>query len=103
MQPYAVVDIETNGSYMRPGITEIAIVLFDGKKIVDRFESLVNPGSPITPYVSRLTGITNEMVSGAPQFHEIAKSVWELTDGAIFVAHSVNFDFTFIRTINRKI
>jgi DNA polymerase III subunit epsilon len=95
---FAIVDIETTGSYIGANsITEIAILRHNGKRVTDRFESLVNPDSTISPYVSRLTGITNEMVSKAPRFHELAKKIWDITEGAVFVAHSVNFDYSFIR------
>ena len=98
MNNFAIVDIETTGSFAGANsITEIAIILHNGKKVIDSFQSLVNPESFISPYISRLTGITNEMLTDAPRFHEIAKSVWTLTEGAIFVAHSVNFDYSFIR------
>ena len=95
---YAITDIETNGRFASSnGITEIAIVLHDGQKIIDQFSSLINPGTTILPFISQLTGITNEMLKDAPKFHEVAKKIWEMTDQAIFVAHSVNFDYSFIR------
>ena len=95
---YAIVDIETTGSYQRQhAITEIAILIHDGKKIVDSFETLINPETSIAPFVSRMTGITNQMLNNAPKFHEVAKQIWTMTDDAVFVAHSVNFDFSFIR------
>jgi DNA polymerase III subunit epsilon len=63
MKKFAIVDIETTGSYAGANsITEIAIILHDGLKVVDSFQSLVNPESFISPYISRLTGITNEML-----------------------------------------
>ena len=95
---FAITDIETTGRYAGANaITEIAIALHDGEKVIDTFQSLINPGTTIVPYVSRLTGITNEMVRNAPRFHEVAKKIWTMTEDAIFVAHSVNFDYTFIR------
>ena len=95
---FAIVDIETTGTHASAHtITEIAILLHNGREVIDSFQSLVNPESYISPYVSRLTGITNEMLAEAPRFHEIAKKVWMLTEGAVFVAHSVNFDYSFIR------
>lgn len=98
MKKFAIVDIETTGSYARPNsITEIALILHDGKTVIDSFQSLVNPDALIPPFITRLTGITNEMVATAPRFHEIAKKIWTMTEGAVFVAHSVNFDYSFIR------
>ena len=96
---YAIVDIETNGGSLRNAkITEIAIFLYDGSKIVDSFISLVNPESNIPPFITNLTGITNDMVAGAPRFYEIAKRVVELTENAVFVAHSVSFDYSIVRS-----
>ena len=95
---YAVVDIETTGSYTgRHKITEIAIYIFDGKNITDEFHSLINPETNIPPYISSMTGITNSMVENAPKFYEIAKDIYQKLEGHVFVAHNVNFDYNFIR------
>ena len=95
---YTVIDIETTGNgFKGQKITEISIFVFDGKKIVDEFTTLVNPEQNIPPFITNLTGITNAMVRYAPKFHEIAKKVEELTRDTIFVAHNVNFDFGFFK------
>lgn len=95
---FAIIDIETTGgNSVRNKITEVAIYIHDGEKIVDQFISLVNPECPIAPFISNLTGITNEMVEDAPKFYEIAKDIVTLTDGAVFVAHNAQFDYSFIR------
>ena len=95
---YAVVDIETTGSYAAAnGITEIAIVIHDGKQVINFYESLVNPHIPIPYFIERLTGITNEMVANAPSFEEIAAQVYELLQDKVFVAHNVNFDYSFVK------
>ncbi|MBR9997990.1 MAG: GIY-YIG nuclease family protein [Cyclobacteriaceae bacterium] len=95
---YAIVDIETTGNYtLRSRITEIAIYIYDGEKVTDTFHTLINPESSIPPYISSLTGITNQMVEKAPKFYEVAKTVYQLLDKRIFVAHNVNFDYNFIR------
>ncbi|HYV55373.1 MAG TPA: exonuclease domain-containing protein [Chitinophagaceae bacterium] len=97
MQKFAIVDIETTGSWSAStGITEIAILVHDTERITGSFQTLINPGSPVLPFVTRLTGITNEMLSDAPTFPEVAKQIWEMTDGCVFVAHSVNFDYSYI-------
>jgi len=96
---YAVIDIETTGgSPKNEKITEIAIYLHDGKQITGEFSSLVNPEKRIPPYITALTGITNEMVENAPKFYEIAKEIVELTDKRIFVAHNASFDYKFIKS-----
>lgn len=95
---YAIVDIETTGGRAsRDKITEIAVVIHDGQQIIDSFESLVNPECYIPYGITQLTGITQEMVADAPKFYEIAKQFVEITDGAVFIAHNVRFDYGFIR------
>lgn len=97
-QMYAIVDIETtSGNYKTGKITEIAIYVYNGQKIVDSFVSLVNPECFIPTYITSITGISNQMVANAPKFYEIAKKVVELTSNKIFVAHNVKFDYNFIR------
>jgi len=95
---YAIVDIETTGGmYKRDKITEIAIVLHDGAKVLSQFSTLINPERSIPPEITRITGITNAMVQEAPKFYEVAKELVEIMDGAIFVAHNVRFDYSFIK------
>lgn len=95
---YAVVDIETTGSFAAAnGITEIAIVIHDGKQVLHFYETLVNPQVPIPYFIQRLTGINNSMVETAPPFNEIAAQVNELLQDKVFVAHNVNFDYSFVK------
>ena len=95
---YAIVDIETTGGNAgRDRITEIAVYIHDGTKVIDEFITLVNPECSIPPFISRLTGITDEMVADAPKFYEIAKRLVQITDGTVFVAHNAPFDYGFIR------
>lgn len=96
---YAIIDVETTGGNARTGrITEIAIAVHDGEKVIDTFESLVNPEVSIPPFIRHLTGITDEMVSEAPYFYEIARQIVEITEDCIFVAHNVKFDYMFVRS-----
>jgi DNA polymerase-3 subunit epsilon len=90
---YAIVDIETDGGVK---ITEISIFIFDGEQVVDEFTTLINPGTPIPPYITRLTGINNFMVKDAPKFEEVAKRIYQITEDCVFVAHNVNFDYGII-------
>ncbi len=95
---YAIVDIETTGSHSQSnGLTEIAIVLHDGEKVEHVFETLINPGVPIPKYISYLTGITENMVADAPPFSDVAYKIFTLLHGRVFVAHNVNFDYSFIK------
>lgn len=94
---YAIVDIETTGSYAAGNqITEIAVVIHNGKHVLEKFQSLVNPLSPIPFHIQALTGITNEMVEDAPAFQELAPTIYNLLHKRVFVAHNVNFDYSFI-------
>lgn len=95
---FAIVDIETTGGHASSnGITEIAIAIHDGKKIIDYYETLINPGIAIPYFIQRLTGINNELVVNAPSFHEVAPHIHRLLTDKIFVAHNVNFDYSFIK------
>lgn len=95
---YAIVDIETTGGHAAAhGITEIAIYVHDGNRVTKHFKTLINPERNIPLYITALTGITNEMVADAPTFEEIAEEIYNLLCNNIFIAHSVNFDFSFIK------
>jgi DNA polymerase-3 subunit epsilon len=95
---YAIVDIETTGGHANAnGITEIAIRIHNGTEITERYETLVNPGMNIPVFIRALTGISDEMVQRAPSFKEVASRVYSLLHDRIFVAHNVNFDYSFLR------
>ncbi|MCI4669357.1 MAG: GIY-YIG nuclease family protein [Bacteroidia bacterium] len=101
---FAIIDLETTGGDPSSDrITEIAIARFNGEEVVETFTSLVNPGMPIPEFITRITGIDNEMVREAPKFYEIAKRVVEMTQGAVFVAHNVRFDYSFIQKEFRQL
>jgi len=96
---YTIIDIETTGgSPLNDKITEIAIYVHDGKKIIDEYTTLINPERSIPYYISQMTGITDDMVSDAPRFYEVARKIVELTEGNIFVAHNAPFDYRFIQS-----
>jgi DNA polymerase-3 subunit epsilon len=101
---YVIVDIETTGGNKNTGrITEIAAIKHNGHKVVDTFETLVNPEVPIPQFIQKLTRITDEMVANAPTFDEVADEFDAFTSNSIFIAHNVNFDYRFIREEFRKI
>ena len=101
---YTIIDIETTGNGIKGNkITEISIFKYDGGQIVDEFTSLVNPQCPIPYFITGLTGIDDQMVQNAPVFHEIADTIQSITEGCIFVAHSVNFDYGVIKEEFRQI
>jgi len=94
---YAIVDIETTGGGGTSRITEIAVFRHDGTQIVDFFHSLINPEMYIPPFITRLTGIDNEMVKDAPTFYDVQDAVRAMTRDAWFVAHNAKFDYGFIK------
>lgn len=94
---YSIIDIETTGGSPRTEkITEIALFIHDGTRMIREFCSLINPERTIPPFITKITGISNEMVAGAPKFYEIAREIVELTEDHVFVAHNVGFDYGFI-------
>ncbi|MEP3653327.1 MAG: exonuclease domain-containing protein [Litorimonas sp.] len=96
-QTYVVVDVETTGG--RAGlhrVTEIGAVKVKGGKVIDEWSSLINPQRSIPANITRITGITEEMVSDAPIFAQVANSFAKFMGDAIFAAHNVNFDYGFI-------
>lgn len=95
---YTVVDIETTGNGIQGNrITEIALYNVDGDQIADSFSSLVNPECEIPAFITGLTGITTAMVRRAPRFVDLAAQIAAFTEGRVFVAHSVNFDYPIVR------
>jgi DNA polymerase-3 subunit epsilon len=95
---YAIVDIETTGGHAAGnGITEIAVYIHDGQGVVDEFHTLINPQQKIPLYITALTGISNAMVASAPAFEEVADKIYALLTDQVFVAHNVNFDYSFVK------
>lgn len=95
---FAIVDIETTGGNpTQGGITEIAALIHDGEHIVDQFHTLINPERFIPGFITGLTGIDQQMVSDAPVFADIAHRLFEFLKDKVFIAHNVNFDYSFIR------
>src|SRR5690242_7122660 len=96
---YAIVDIETTGGYAAAnGITEISIHVLDGNHtVVEKYETLINPLQPIPRYIQAMTGITDDMVQSAPLFEEVAGNIHAILKDKVFVAHNVNFDYSFIK------
>ncbi|THV38730.1 DEDD exonuclease domain-containing protein [Glycomyces buryatensis] len=95
---FCVVDLETTGLAADAcGITEIGAVKVKGGQVLGEYSTLVDPGEPIDPRVTRLTGITDEMVAGAPAIGAVLPSFLEFASGATLVAHNAGFDVGFLR------
>ncbi len=95
---FAVLDVETTGTRASDGdrVTDVAVVLVQGTRQELVFESLVNPGIVIPPWITSMTGISNEMVQGAPGFEQIADELLNVLSGRVFTAHNARFDWGFI-------
>ena len=94
---YVMLDLETTGgNALHDRITEIAAVRIENGVETARWSTLVNPGVRIPPFIQALTGISDAMVADAPAFDEVAKKLLEMLEGAVFVAHNVRFDHSFV-------
>lgn len=103
-QLFAIIDTETTGGNpSKDRIMEIAILLHDGRKIIKEFSTLVNPETPVMPFVRSLTGIKDEMLVDAPRFSDLAKEIFEITENTILVAHNARFDYGVLRNEFRRI
>ncbi|PHQ27454.1 DNA polymerase III subunit epsilon [Marinobacter guineae] len=101
---FAFLDIETTGgnaSWDR--VTEIGIRFWRAGEVVGEWQTLLNPETRISPFIEHLTGISNEMVSAAPRFEEIADDLEAQLKGTVFVAHNARFDYGFIKAEFRRL
>ena len=81
--------------YPKGRITEICIIIHDGLQVTDKFSTLINPECYISPLYTNITGITNQMVTNAPKFNEVANTILQLTENRIFVAHNISLRLNF--------
>ncbi len=94
---YIVLDIETTWlSRYKHQITEIAAIKLDGEKIIDTYQTLINPQRNIPSWITRLTWITNEMVADAPIISDILPDFLNFIEDHILVAHNSSFDYWFL-------
>lgn len=98
---FVVLDLETSGSapHLGAGITEIGAIRIRGGEVLGTFSTLVNPGHPIPPYITALTGIDDETVRNAPDIAEVIPSLIDFVGGdeTIFVAQNAPFDLSFVK------
>jgi DNA polymerase III epsilon subunit family exonuclease len=94
---FVIVDVETTGAKTpHSRIIEIGAYRIKESQVVAKFETLVNPQITIPPFITRLTGISNEMVKHAPTFSEIVHPWLEFLTDAVLVAHNASFDVRFL-------
>jgi DNA polymerase III subunit epsilon len=104
LDTFVVIDVETTGLQpSRQRIIEIAIAGYSGGLAASRWESLCYPGRRVPAYISKLTGIDDDLLQDAPRFEEIAETVVELLAGAIVVGHNVEFDLGFLNEELKRI
>lgn len=101
---YVVFDVEATGSKAPPArVMELGAYRLSGGRIVDEFQTLINPRAPIPAFISNLTGITDAMVAPAPPFEEVACRWLSFADGAVLVAHDAD-EFPFdVRLLNHEL
>jgi DNA polymerase-3 subunit epsilon len=96
--PLAIVDLETTGAHpAHDRVTEIAVIEIDDGEVAGEWSTLVNPESSIPPGIQALTGITNDMVAGAPRFSQLARELLARLAGRVVVAHNARFDYGFLK------
>jgi DNA polymerase III epsilon subunit family exonuclease len=99
---FVVLDLETSGGSPKAGagITEIGAVKVRGGEVLGKLQTFINPGNSIPPFITELTGITNEMVFSSPSIAEIFPTLLEFlgpADETVFVAHNAPFDLSFLK------
>ncbi len=101
---FVVVDLETTGgSATDCTITEIGAVKVRGGEVLGEFQTLVNPGAPIPPFIAVLTGITDSMVAGAPSEAQAIPSFLTFAEGTVLVAHNAPFDTGFLKAATDRL
>lgn len=94
---FVVFDLETTGAKAPPcRVTEIGAYRVRGGRIIEEFQTLVNPETSIPAFISHLTGITNQMVRNAPKFSEVAADFLDFIGDSVLVAHNAQFDIRFL-------
>ena len=95
---FSVIDVETTGLSAKSNhIIEIGIVKVKNLKIIDRYETLVNPGTTIPSFITQFTGISNEDVFDAPYFEDVLEEIKEFVDDSIISGHNFSFDSSFLK------
>lgn len=100
---YVAVDVETTGlSPIRNELIEISAIKYQANRKIDVFSTLVKPKETIPYYITRLTGITNEMVEDCPEVEEVMPDLIEFIGDYPIVAHNANFDYSFLQQYSKQ-
>jgi DNA polymerase-3 subunit epsilon len=101
---YVLLDLETTGATpTQDRITEIGLIRYENGIEVGRWNTLINPEVSISPFIQRLTGITQSMVKNAPTFFEVRNILLDWVDDAVLCAHNVRFDYGFLKNEFKRI
>ena len=91
---YVLLDLETTGATpTQDCITEIGLIRYENGVEVGRWNTLINPEVSISPFIQRLTGITQDMANHAPTFAQVCETLLQWLDQAVLCAHNVRFDY----------
>lgn len=94
---YVICDIEATGLDSDRDMIEIALITFEDDKVIEVYETLINPLRTIPEYISNLTSITNRDLATAPKFYEVADAIRMRLEGSVFVSHNTDFDLGLLR------
>src|SRR5699024_8373593 len=95
---FAVVDLETTGNNLeKDNIIQLSIVFVRNFKITGQYNTFLSDETTVSPFIRELTNISSDMLIGAPKFKDVAKDIKNQLDDAVFVAHNVDFDLTFLK------
>ena len=96
MQSIISLDLETTGlDPQRDAIIEVGVVRFQGSRIEGTWEQLVNPGRPVPPFVTQLTGINDSMLTNAPRFRNVMLELEGFVGDSPILGHNIGFDLSF--------
>ena len=93
---YAVVDLEATGTGSSAKIIQVGIVILENGQISQTYQTDVNPHEVLDEHIKQLTGLSDQRLSQAPDFSQVAREIYELIEDAVFVAHNVKFDANLI-------
>lgn len=103
-KPLVFIDVETTGgSAYSSRILEIGALRVEGGVVVDYLNQVLDPEEPVPGWITRLTGIEPHETTGQPQFAQVVPQLAQLFQGAVFVAHNVNFDYSFFAEEFRRL
>lgn len=94
---YVICDIEATGLDSDRDLIEIALITWEEDKIIEIYETLINPLKPVPEFISNLTSISNRQLKEAPKFYDVADAIRMRLEGAVFVSHNTEFDLGLLR------